>query len=257
MNPLPLTSLFLSGLLAGLLIGQSKGVRKLVQRGKGLFKGLLIRSALLNPGASNRHGWVGDAKYAAMKREFQISFLKTFGLKSGHRLMDYGCGSLRGGIPIIQYLERGHYYGVEVRPQVLQEAQKELAEQGLENKEPVLMLFREAPEKLQNMTFDCIWAFNVLIHLHDDVLSESLRLIAAHLSDGIFYASVSLGPAEDAEWQGFPFVTRPLLFYEDRAVEHGLQLKVLGTLDHLGYGAQYGKRSDLVMLEFCRTKVAD
>ena len=73
-----------------------------------------------------------------MKRDFQIDFLKISGLQPDHHLLDIGCGTLRGGIPLIAYLDEGRYFGIEARAEVLDEGRKELRENGLEYKNPSL-----------------------------------------------------------------------------------------------------------------------
>src|SRR5215475_8544809 len=85
--------------------------------------------------AERRHSLVGPMRGWQKKRDFQIFFLKQMGLQPAHYLLDIGCGTLRGGIPLIDYLDPGHYFGVEVRPLVLEEAAKELGEAGLEHKQ--------------------------------------------------------------------------------------------------------------------------
>lgn len=96
-----------------------------------------IRRAFMTR-AQRRFELVGPPEFWEMKRSFQIGFLRQHGLQPQHYLLDIGCGVLRGGIPIINYLEVGHYYGVEARPKVLAEGRKELAESKLEHKRPVL-----------------------------------------------------------------------------------------------------------------------
>src|SRR5690606_32860476 len=96
---------------------------------------------LLKTRQERRHALVGDGKLWKMKRDFQLEFLLAQGLKKEHRFMDIGCGTLRGGIPVIDYLHPGNYYGIEVREQTLLEARKELKEAGLEHKHPQLINF--------------------------------------------------------------------------------------------------------------------
>lgn len=43
-----------------------------------------------------------------------FSELLGFGLRPQHRVVDYGCGSLRVGCQLIPYLERGCYFGLDV-----------------------------------------------------------------------------------------------------------------------------------------------
>ena len=92
-----------------------------------------------------RHTLVVSPELYKKSRDFQIKFLKDMGLLPEDYLLDIGCGTLVGGIPIIRYLEKSHYYGIETRPDVLEEARKELLESKLTQKTPVLLSedFRE------------------------------------------------------------------------------------------------------------------
>jgi len=72
------------------------GLREVIRKVKFQLK------ALVQTSAEQRHGLVGPARLWKMKRDFQIGFLKNFGLKPDNVLLDLGCGTLRGGIPIIE-----------------------------------------------------------------------------------------------------------------------------------------------------------
>jgi hypothetical protein len=51
-----------------------------------------------------------------MKRDFQIKFLIEAGLEPEHYFCDLGCGTLRVGLPVIEYLAPGRYFGWNVPP---------------------------------------------------------------------------------------------------------------------------------------------
>lgn len=63
--------------------------------------------SLIQSRKERRHALVGPARLWKMKREFQIRFLRDMALKPEHYVFDIGCGTLRGGLPIIQYLDSG------------------------------------------------------------------------------------------------------------------------------------------------------
>lgn len=44
----------------------------------------------------------------------QFDFMVAQGLKPHHRLIDVACGSLRGGVRFIDYLDPFHYFGVDI-----------------------------------------------------------------------------------------------------------------------------------------------
>lgn len=186
-----------------------------------------------------------------MKREFQIEFLKSAGMEPEHYLLDIGCGTLRGGIPIIQYLEAGHYYGTEVRAEVLAEAYKELEEAGID-KDPTLVLSEDVSTLDLGRAFDFVWAYSVLIHLSDDVLRDVLRFVRAHLAeDGRFLANANIDERRDGYWhQGFPVVWRPVAFYRQEAERVGLAATDLGTVEALGFGSGHPDHDQHHILEF-------
>jgi len=69
--------------------------------------------------------------------QLQVDFLISQGLTPQHRLLDIGCGSLRGGVKLIQYLDAGHYAGVDLNESLLDAGYDiELAEAGLRHKLP-------------------------------------------------------------------------------------------------------------------------
>ncbi|MGH8603035.1 MAG: class I SAM-dependent methyltransferase, partial [Gammaproteobacteria bacterium] len=156
---------------------------------------------LLHSRMGRRHSRVGSPKLWKMKRDFQIRFLEQAGLEPQHHLLDLGCGTLRGGIPIIEYLEKGHYFGVEARQDVLDEGRKELQESKLVDKEPTLIATADISSLNLAQEFDFIWAFSVLIHMEDKILYDALDFARRHLKDdGCFYANANVDDRADGSW---------------------------------------------------------
>ncbi|MEO8748740.1 MAG: class I SAM-dependent methyltransferase [Rhodanobacter sp.] len=198
-----------------------------------------------------RHGLVGRPDLWQMKRAFQIDFLRRRGLQPTHRVLDIGCGSLRGGAALIAYLEPQGYCGIDVRESVLAEARRELRREKLSAKLPRLVLASDmAPLDLQSR-FDVLWAFSVLFHLADPILDACLLMAARHLEPkGVFFANVILGDGLPGEWQGFPVVPRTLEAYRILALRHGLHTCVLGTLAELGHRCGDPSQDEQCMLAF-------
>ena len=185
---------------------------------------------------SERHSKAGPADLWEMKRDFQISFLRNIGLKPEHQLMDFGCGTLRGGLPLIQYLDTGNYSGIEVRQEVLDEGILELNESGLKHKAPRLECVTDLSQHELGVRYDVIWAFSVLIHLEDNILREVLDFVSRHLSEkGVFYANVNVGTQPDGSWQGFPVVYRNFDFYKAAFERNNMTVSDLGYLQEFGH----------------------
>ena len=211
-------------------INMGLGLRRRLRLAKGALR------ALFASPAERRHSLVGPPELWKLKRDFQIAYLKAAGLQPAHYLLDLGCGTLRGGVPIIEYLEPEHYYGVESREDVLDEGRKELRDSGLEQKAPKLVAASDIATVSLGRTFDYIWAFSVLIHMTDDIAATAFDFIGKHLAaDGLFLANVYIGERPGGSWQGFPVVWRPLDFYHGLAARAGLVVDVVGTLGELGH----------------------
>jgi SAM-dependent methyltransferase len=160
---------------------------------------------------------------------------------------------LRGGLPLIEYLESGHYVGIEARAAVLEEGRRELDEAQLSHKQPVLMCASDPARVALTGSFEFIWAFSVLVHLRDELVDGYLGLVSRTLSDGgEFYANAWLGDHPAANWQGFPVVARSHESYERWAASHGLVVDDIGTLDTLGH--RMGSGDNGMMLRFRRER---
>lgn len=215
------------------------------------MKAYKLKQKLLATPEEKRHGLVGPKDLWKMKRDFQIAFLKAHDLKPEMSFLDIGCGTLRGGIPIIDYLEKGHYFGIEKRPKVYEEGQKELRKHGLEHKEPVLHPFEDLSQEDLERKFDMIWSFSVLFHMTDEILEGCLDFVKRHLAeDGIFYANVNIGDREDGQWQGFPITWRSYDFYEEVAKKNGLKFEDIGDLESLGHHCGDESQDAQRMLKF-------
>jgi SAM-dependent methyltransferase len=208
-----------------------RGVERLLRRVRSRM------SRLLPTRRARRHALSGPIYAWKLKRDYQFWFLREHGLRPEHHFLEIGCGTLRGGLPVIAYLDEGHYYGVDVREVALEEARKELAEARLEHKRPTLRLVDDLAAADLGRTFDFVWAFSVLPHIADEVLPGVLAFGGSHLApDGRLLATVQIGAArEDGTWDAFPNLWRPLAFYERAAEAHGLVVEDLGPLSALGH----------------------
>lgn len=95
--------------------------------------------------------------------ELQLNFMKENGLRPEEHLLDIGCGSLRGGVRLAAYLDRGHYWGVDSNGPLLEAGRAELELAGISYRVP-------GENLLQDAEFD----FNRLGQVFDRALAQSL-----------------------------------------------------------------------------------
>ena len=220
-------------------------MKKIIQRIKAKISSMSLSAQ------ERRHALVGPHQLWKMKQDFQIKFVKDQGLKPQHKFIDIGCGTLRGGIPIIKHLDVGNYYGIDVRENVLKEGKKGLREEKIDNKKPTLIHFDDFAALNIDARFDMMFAFSVMIHLSDDIADKCLGFVSRHLSDsGVYYANVNIGKRPEGSWFGFPVVFRSLEFYKGLAEKHGLSIKSIGTLGELGHVSERELQDIQVMFEF-------
>jgi SAM-dependent methyltransferase len=197
-----------------------------------------------------RHALVGQAHLWQMKRDFQIAFLTDVGLKPEHYLLDIGCGTLRGGIPVIQYLNEGHYFGVDARPEVIEEASKELEVEKLTGKNPVLTSTPTISSLDLGRTFNYVWAFSVLFHMTDEIVDDCFAFVERHLEPlGVFYANVNIGAHAPKKWKEFPVMWRTLAFYERLGDAHALSVEDMGPLSAFGHVTGIAEHDDQRVLK--------
>ena len=211
-------------------------------------------SKIVKTKQEQRHSLVGasnDWKYA---RDFQFQFLLDQGLKKTDTLMDIGCGTLRGGIPLIDYLDAEHYYGMDVRDNVLEEGRDEIKTAKLEDKKPNLISFDHFSEVKLDVKFNVMWAFSVLIHLEDDIAERCFEFVAKSLvPGGVFFANVNIAEENDGNWLRFPIVFRSQEFYKNLAEKNGLAVEIMGNLLSLGHNTN--KKSDRRQIMFKFSKL--
>jgi SAM-dependent methyltransferase len=199
--------------------------------------------------STRRHELAGPSEVWYEKRAFQIKFLKEHGLQPSDTVVDIGCGTLRGGVPLIDYLDAGNYTGVDVRSEIEPEARAELTEHQLDAKAPSLVFGNRLADTHLERHFDIAWAFSLLFHLTDEHLTECFAFVREHLATtGVFYANVNLGENAPGHWSGFPELWRTLDEYEERARGVGVRAMDLGTLEALGDRSSIGLTQN--MLEF-------
>ncbi|WP_406729172.1 class I SAM-dependent methyltransferase [Streptomyces sp. GD-15H] len=169
--------------------------------------------------------------------QMQFDYLIEHGLRPGHRMLDIGCGNLRGGWRFIDYLETGNYYGIDISPDILIAAKKTLVERGLQDKLPHLTLTGDLTlDFLPGDHFDVVQAHSVFSHSPLEVIEQCLAHVGRVLTDTGFF-DFTFDRTEGTEHQvlreDFYYRTETLLHL---ARKHGLHGRFMGDWEKRPHG---------------------
>jgi SAM-dependent methyltransferase len=119
----------------------------------------------------------------------QLEYLRSEGLRPEHAMLDVGCGTLRGGIHFVRYLDDGNYYGMDINPEMLEGGRRELELAGLAGRTATLRATDTFAADFDR-PFDFALALSVFTH----VPLNSVQLCLMNLSEqlapgGRFYAT--------------------------------------------------------------------
>lgn len=115
----------------------------------------------------------------------QFDFLVSQGLRPDHRLLDVGCGCLRGGVHFIAYLADGHYYGMDCNQALLDAGRNhELPAAGLADRRVTLICRGDFAFGTFGTLFDVALAQSVFTHLPWNSILRCLVEMQAVLEPG-------------------------------------------------------------------------
>jgi len=129
----------------------------------------------------------------------QFGFLVGRGLRPQMRLLDLGCGCLRGGLHFIRYLEPGHYFGLDVNESLLTAGNHELETAGLRDRIPRENLLANAGFEgwRFGVDFTFILAQSVFTHLPPSWLRQCLTELTRCVEPGGQFYLTYFGCPED------------------------------------------------------------
>ncbi|MER6129811.1 class I SAM-dependent methyltransferase [Streptomyces sp. NPDC001795] len=185
-----------------------------------------------------------DAAVGSRSRErwlvlgaMQFDYLLGHGLRPQHRMLEIGCGNLRAGWRFIRHLEPGHYYGIDISPDILFAAHDTIVEMGLQTRLPTLTPVRDLTLRfLPDAHFDVVHAHSVFSHSPLPVIDECLANVGRVLAPGGWF-DFTFGRTENTEHhvlrEDFYYRTETLVAL---AANHGLKAHFMEDWEKLPHG---------------------
>lgn len=202
---------------------------------------------------------VGPGSWEEMGKH-QFHFLVKNGLRPEYYFLEVGCGALRAGGHIINYLEKGRYFAIDNEVSLLESAVRvEIVQHSLKRKRPTLHLTSNfdlsfVPEEIM---FKMAWAHSVFTHLTPEMISRCMSSVRARLTpNGVFFATFNEADRVDLSrphgWRDELLTTRyPRSVLEEVAAEAEMAVEFIGdwgTMENERIAGVPGRRQQMIAL---------
>lgn len=177
----------------------------------------------LHAGSAHYSAYVGPPREYDFMGATQFRLLTALGLRDTHRVLDFGCGSLRAGRLLIPYLLPSHYYGVEPNTWLIDDAiANEIGNDQVALKRPVFSKASDFTIEF-DVKFRFILVQSVFSHAGRDLIQKALRSFKEHLDDqglvlATFIHSHTMGFGD--EYAGKGWVYPECVTYEPANIMH-------------------------------------
>jgi SAM-dependent methyltransferase len=196
------------------------------------YRAVMAADAARSPEAAVGHN-PSPERWAQLGR-MQFDYLLGHGLRPEHHMLEIGCGNLRAGRLFIDHLDTGNYYGIDISPDILLEAQRTLVREGLQSKLPHLTVAGDLTFAfLPDAHFDVVHAHSVFSHSPAHVIEECFAHVGRILAPGGFF-DFTFGRTTGTEHQvlheDFYYRTETLV---ELARKHGLSARFMADWEDL------------------------
>ena len=146
----------------------------------------------------NHRAFVGPAENYDRSASLQFCLLTLSGLRSHHRVLDIGCGSLRLGKLLIPFLERENYFGVEPEEWLIESAiNEELGSDLVALKKPKFLYNDKFDFEPFKTRFDFCIAQSIFSHTTLSQMDACIKSVAQNMEPmGSFLATAYLGESD-------------------------------------------------------------
>lgn len=175
----------------------------------------------LSPGSTDHYSaFVGPPDQYDFMGASQFRLLCTLGLRENHRLLDFGCGSLRAGRLFIPYLAKNRYFGVDPNKWLIDEAIKnEIGESLVEIKRCAFDYNDNFDCSVFGVNFDFIVAQSIFSHAGRSQIKRSFDGFYRNLNEeGIVAATFVIPKDKEIENLGDEWVYPGCVFYSEETI---------------------------------------
>jgi cyclopropane fatty-acyl-phospholipid synthase-like methyltransferase len=158
--------------------------------------------------------------------QLQIDFLKNEGLLPEHRLLDIGCGTLRGGRHFIGYLDAGRYTGTELSAKAVEAARSLIEREELTGKGATIIHVADGRLTFEGLSgpYTYIFAQSVFTHLAERHIEQCFANLPNIMDDrSLFY--FTFNDATEPTRSSFKNFAYPFGFLSAIAEAHGLTVE--------------------------------
>ena len=123
--------------------------------------------------------------------KLQFDYLTELGMKPHHRMLDVGCGTLRGGRHAIRYLDNANYTGMDLSPKAIEYGRQLVEKEGLSYKRPRLLVSANQDLKFREFdgeVFDFLLAQSVFTDLMPEHIEQCFRHIVRIMDVGSIFS---------------------------------------------------------------------
>ena len=166
------------------------------------------------------------------EKQSDVQFLKEVGMKPHHKILDIGCGGGRLGYELIDYLDKGNYYGFDKEKNWIESFRLAVTINNLSSKKPTILLSGFDWDLKSNIELDYVYAYSVFTHVELSLAKECLKNLRPYLSStSEFYATLlvgeedyKMGPVHTQRPNEYAYIHYSLDFFDKMLKECGYYL---------------------------------